>query len=62
MFQIVTILQLINSSKIVINKSDYNDFDEIKELLELLKDVPKSWVIKIINKLKNTLKKIDEEF
>ena len=52
----------INNSKIVINKSDYNDFDEIKELLELLKDVPKSWIRKIIDKLKNTLKKIDEEF
>jgi len=47
---------------ITINTKDYTDGEEIKELLELLKDVPKSWIDKILIKLKKSLKAIDEEF
>jgi len=47
---------------ITINTKDYADSNEIKELLELLKDVPKSWVDKIIVKLKKSLEAIDKEF
>jgi len=47
---------------ITINTKDYADSNEIKELLELLKDVPKSWVDKIIVKLKKSLEAIDNEF
>jgi transcriptional regulator with XRE-family HTH domain len=47
---------------ITINTNDYADSDEIKELLEILKDVPKSWIDKILIKLQKSLKAIDEEF
>ena len=47
---------------ITISTKDYADSNEIKELLELLKDVPKSWVDKIIVKLKKSLEAIDNEF
>jgi transcriptional regulator with XRE-family HTH domain len=47
---------------ITVNTHDYADSEEIKELLELLKDVPKSWIDKILIKLKKSLKAIDEEF
>ncbi len=53
---------VISGGSIVINTKDYVDGDEIKELLELLKDVPKSWVQNIIEKLKKSLDAIDGDF
>jgi len=50
------------NGKITINTHDYADSEEIKELLELLKDVPKSWIDKILIKLQKSLKAIDDEF
>lgn len=47
---------------ICINTKDYVDSAEIKELLELLKDVPKSWVKNMIDKLKKSLNAIDNDF
>ena len=47
---------------ITVNTKDYTNGEEIKELLELLKDVPKSWIDKILVKLKKSLNAIDEEF
>jgi DNA-binding XRE family transcriptional regulator len=47
---------------ITINTKDYADSQEIKELLDILKDVPKSWIDKVLKKLKKALTAIDEEF
>lgn len=47
---------------ITINTKDYVDSNEIKELLELLKDVPKSWIHNIIERLKKSLNAIDNDF
>jgi len=52
----------INGSNININKNDYSNFEDIKELLFLLKEVPKSWIPKINEKLKKSLNEIDEIF
>lgn len=51
----------VNGS-ININKDDYSNFDDIKELLSLLKEAPKSWIPKINEKLKKSLNEIDEIF
>ena len=45
---------------ITINANDYVDSNEIKELLELLKDVPKSWIKNIIERLKKSLNAIED--
>lgn len=45
---------------ITINANDYVDSNEIRELLEILKDVPKSWVKNIIERLKKSLNTIDD--
>ncbi|WP_324171120.1 helix-turn-helix transcriptional regulator [Sulfurimonas sp.] len=47
---------------IKVNTNDYADSEEIQELLELLKEVPKSWIDKILIKLKKQLQAFDEEF
>ncbi|MCT7524500.1 helix-turn-helix domain-containing protein [Aliarcobacter cryaerophilus] len=47
---------------ITINTKDYVDSNEIKELLELLKDTPKSWIHNIIERLKKSLNAIDNDF
>ena len=47
---------------VTINTKDYADSEEIRELLELLKEVPKSWIDKILVKLKKSLSAIDDEF
>lgn len=52
----------VNGSTITINKNDYMDSEDIKELLEVLKNVPKSWVGSVTKKLKNALDAIDKEF
>ncbi|MCG3667474.1 helix-turn-helix transcriptional regulator [Aliarcobacter butzleri] len=52
----------INGSNININKNDYSNFEDIKELLFLLKEAPKSWIPKINEKLKKSLNEIDEIF
>jgi len=58
----------VNNSNIAINgvikvnTNDYADSEEIKELLELLKEVPKSWIDKILLKLKKQLQAFDEDF
>ncbi|MCG3703772.1 helix-turn-helix transcriptional regulator [Aliarcobacter butzleri] len=52
----------INGSNININKNDYSNFEDIKELLSLLKEAPKSWIPKINEKLKKSLNEIDEIF
>lgn len=52
----------INGNIVTINTNDYPDSEEIKELLELLKQVPKSWLEKILIKLKNHIKAFEEEF
>lgn len=51
----------VNGS-IVINTKDYVDGVEIKELLELLKDVPKPWIETIIEKLKISLEEFNRNF
>ncbi len=52
----------INSNQIILNKSDFIDGDEVDELVQLLKEVPKSWIDKILIKLKKSLSAIDDEF
>ena len=52
----------INSNQIILNKSDFIDGDEVDELVQLLKEVPKSWLDKILIKLKKSLSAIDDEF
>lgn len=52
----------LNGGSININKEDYSNIEEIRELLDLLKDVPKSWIPKLIEKLKTSLNKIDDIF
>jgi transcriptional regulator with XRE-family HTH domain len=45
-----------------INTKDYTYGDEIKELLELLKDVPRSWIQNITEKLKRSLEAFNGDF
>lgn len=52
----------LNGGSININKEDYSNIEEIRELLDLLKDVPKSWIPKLIEKLRTSLNKIDDIF
>jgi len=53
----------INNGMITINTKDYNvNNNEIEELLELLKDVPSSWIRNIIKKLKKSIEAIDNDF
>ena len=47
---------------ICINTEDYVYSAEIKELFELLKDVPKSWIRNMTDKLKQSLNAIDNDF
>jgi len=51
-----------STGNIVINPRDYAANKEIEELLEILKDVPKSWVQNMIDKLKKSLEAIDTDF
>jgi len=51
------------NGNIMINTKDYNvSNNEIEELLELLKDVPSSWIRNIIQKLKKSIEAIDNDF
>lgn len=47
---------------ICINTEDYVYSAEIKELFELLKDVPKSWIRNMTDKLKQSLNAINDNF
>ncbi|MFY4756397.1 hypothetical protein [Aliarcobacter butzleri] len=51
----------VNGS-ININRDDYSNFEDVKELLALLKEAPKSWIPKLNDKIKKSLNKIDEIF
>lgn len=52
----------INGSSIIkIDTNDYTDSHEIKELLELLKEVPKIWIDKILKSTKEKLKVFEED-
>lgn len=48
----------VGEDDFIINRNDYVGFEDIKELLVLLKDVPKSWTKKIIIRLEEQLKDI----
>jgi len=51
------------NGNIIINSKDYNVSNtEIEELLELLKDIPSSWIRSIIKKLKKSIEAIDNDF
>ena len=52
----------VNGNIITINTKDYADSVDMKELLELLKQVPKPWIEKILLKLKNHIKAFEEDF
>jgi len=56
-------IENIKRGNITINTKDYHvDNTEIEELLELLKDVPSSWIRSIIQKLKKSIEAIDNDF
>lgn len=45
-----------------INKEDYSNLEDIEELLNLLKEAPKSWIPKLNDKLKKSLNEINDIF
>ena len=52
----------INGSNIIkVDTNDYTDSQEIKELLELLKSVPKIWIDKLLVSTKAKLKVFEDD-
>lgn len=50
------------NEKFCINTNDYPNIEDIKELLGLLKETPKSWLPKVNERLKKSLIEVDKIF
>lgn len=53
---------VVLNGTIIINIEEYSNIEDIQELLNLLKNVPKSWIPKLTEKIKTSLNKIDDIF